>query len=142
MAGGGGVEHDETVRGRRHRAGEGAEHGDLDRARRAQVLFEHGPGGRVHPCSGLGQDLGGIGSGDLFRVYTAHPQRAQAAGVSPHHGGDVGGRVGGSELHRVAPARQFDSDPRRQSCLPDPALAHREDKPPAALGHLVDQFRQ
>ena len=142
MAGGRGVEHDETVRRQGDRAGKGAEHGDLGRARGAQVLYEHGPGLSVHPLSGLGQDLGGIGRSHLVRVYPAHPQPGRAASASTYDGSNVGRRVGGGELHLVASACQFDGDRHRQGGLADPALAHREHEPSAAFGHLVDQSRQ
>ena len=56
--------------------------------------------------------------------------------------GDMGGRIGGRQLHRMTAPGQRDGDGRRHGGLADAALAHGQDDAASGLGEFVDQSRQ
>ena len=51
----------------------------------------------------------------------------------------MGGRIGGGQMHRIATARQFNRQRRGQGRFADPALAHQHDQTVTVSGNFIDQ---
>jgi hypothetical protein len=101
---------------------------------------------RARPCSvqlgalGLQDLLGAVALGFGVGVDAADSLRWGSAAVQ--RVGQVGGRIGGGQVHRQAAPGQLHGHGRRQGGLADPALAHQHHQAVAVGGDAVHQRRQ
>ena len=136
VAGGRGVHHHKLAPRLADDPGEGLEDGDLLGAGRTQVFFQQRPA--------LGVELGALGIEHMLAVARRLGGRVDAADGELierafQRLGQVGGRVGGGEMHRQAAPGKLHRHRRGEGRLAHAALAHQHHQPVAVGGDAVHQ---
>ena len=119
--------------------GEGAEDGDLFRARGAKIFLQE--------CAGVLVETGAGGCHHVLDVAADLCLRVDATDLESVDGAverlfEMRRRIGGRQLDRMAASRELDRNRRGERRLADPALAHHQDEALPVRRQLVHQRRE
>ena len=137
VSGGRGVEHHHGIARHGHGMGEGVKYRDFLGAWRTQVLQQQRAGWFVQCLAARGHYFVNVFLGLGARVDALH---AEVRHLARQRIGEMGGGIGGAEMHRDTARREADRDGRGYGGLADTALAHDHDEPAPGGGQFIREL--